>query len=114
MNELSESTLHVRRADGSIDLELLTKALDVTEGELAACIRLPGQNPQDELRRLDELVQILDRVTPWTGSPREAFRWFCHRRIAGFGPKTASDLVQAGRASAVKGYLDRFADGGYA
>lgn len=114
MSQSSENTLQVRRSDGSIDMELLARTLRVTESKLAASVGLSGQDSQEAQRRLNELVRLLERVTPWAGNPRDAFHWFCHRPIASFGGKTAKEMVQAGRASLVETHLDRIAHGGYA
>ena len=114
MNQTSESTLDVRRSDGSVDLESLARTLGVTVAELAASIGLSTQERREVQHRLNVLVDLLERVMPWSGDFQTAYDWYCSRPIAGFGGKTAQDLVQEGRASAVEAYLDRIAAGGYA
>ena len=118
----SESTTNARRPDGSVDVVALAGILNVTEAELAATVGLsgdsdPGQSWHDSPEgqsRLNWLVELLERVTPWAGDPRAAYTWYCSQPIAGFGGMTAQDLVKADRASAVESYMDRITAGGYA
>ena len=99
-----------------------TGILHVTETELAATVGLSGdsgaaqswQDSPEGQSRLNGLVKLLDRVTPWTGNPRAAYAWYCSQPIVSFGGMTAQDLVKVGRASDVETYLDRIAAGGYA
>lgn len=114
MSESSEYTFQVRRSDGSIDIGLLATTLDVTEAELAASVGLSGRDSQEAQGRLNELVKILEAVMPWAGNPQGAFHWYCFQPIAGFGGKTANDMVQAGRVSAVEAHLEGIVYGGYA
>ncbi len=60
------------------------------------------------------MVEILNRVRPWAGSPLQAFAWYRSQPIPAFGDRTAEALVSEGRAEAVKSYLDGIAVGGYA
>jgi hypothetical protein len=114
MSQPYENTLDVRRSDGSIDMELLAKTLNVQESELVSSVGLSGQGVQEVQCQLNEAVQLLDRVTPWAGTPRDAYQWFCSQPIAELGGKTAKEMVRAGRASVVQAHLDRIAEGGYA
>ena len=117
-----ESTINARRPDGSVDVAALAGILNVTETELAATVGLSGdfgaeqswQDSPEGQSRLHWLVELLERVTPWTGGPRAAYAWYCSQPIAGFGGMTAQDLVKADRASAVESYMDRITAGGYA
>jgi hypothetical protein len=59
-------------------------------------------------------VEIINRVSPWAGSVGGAFAWYRSQPLPSFGDKTAEDLVKEGRAQAVKDYLSRIAEGGYA
>ena len=67
-----------------------------------------------QIARYHELKEIVDRITEWVGSEAEAFAWCRSNPIAGFGGKTAEQLVMSGEAAAVRGYLDHIAVGGYA
>jgi uncharacterized protein (DUF2384 family) len=64
--------------------------------------------------RLRDAVEIINRATDWAGSTGRAFAWFRSEPLRSLGDKTAEDLVKEGRAEAVKAYLARIADGGYA
>jgi hypothetical protein len=123
MKESTEFTSKAISPDGSIDIGVLASILGVTEGELASSVGLSGksvtgesgQDSNEVQRRLMVLVNLLKkRVTPWSGDPGAAYDWYCYQPIPSFGGQTAQDLVKMGRASAVKTYLDRIADGGYA
>ncbi len=64
--------------------------------------------------RLREVLEILNRVEPWAGSPLAAYAWYRSQGLPGFGDMTAEQLVTQGHADAVRDYLDAIADGGYA
>ncbi|WP_353215917.1 XRE family transcriptional regulator [Salinisphaera hydrothermalis] len=64
--------------------------------------------------RLREFDEILSYTAPRGGSKRKAFAWFQSRPLPSFGNRTAEALVKAGKASAVKVYLPRLNDGGFA
>jgi hypothetical protein len=64
--------------------------------------------------RLREVAEIVTQVFPWAGSATLAFAWYRAQPLPPFGRRTAEDLVKDGLASAVKVYLDRICDGGYA
>ena len=64
--------------------------------------------------RLRETLEIINRVTPWTGSADRALAWFRSQPLPSFGDKTAEELVKEGRVQALKDYLARIAEGGYA
>jgi len=63
--------------------------------------------------RLRETLEIINRVTPWTGSVDCAFAWFRSQPLPSFGDKTAEELVKEGRMQALRGYLARIAEGSY-
>ena len=67
---------------------------------------------QSDLAR--DAVEIINRVSEWSGGVGRAFAWFRSQPLPSFGDKTAEDLVKEGRTEAVKDYLARIADGGYA
>lgn len=107
---------------GIIETGRLAEQLHVTKGELARVTGLSrdaltkrerSAAPKTQ-QRLRETVDILNRATPWAGSSARAFAWFRSQPLPSFGDKTAEDLVKQGRAQAVKDYLSRIADGGYA
>lgn len=65
-------------------------------------------------KRLREIVQVLNRVSDWCGGPIQALAWFRSRPLPSFDDLTAEDLLKAGRADALRAYLGRVAEGGYA
>lgn len=65
-------------------------------------------------KRLRETVEILNRVSDWCGGPVQALAWFRSQPLPSFGDLTAEDLLKAGRADALRVYLRRVAEGGYA
>ena len=64
--------------------------------------------------RLRELIEILNRVLPWAGSPLAAYAWYRSQSLPSFGDITPEQLVRDGRADDVRHYLDRIAAGGFA
>jgi hypothetical protein len=107
---------------GAVATDRLADLLRVTKAELAAATGLSRDAVSKRARvsapatqaRLRDTVEIVNRVTPWSGSVGGAFAWFRSQPLPSFGDKTAEDLVKEGRAQAVKDYLSRIAEGGYA
>jgi uncharacterized protein (DUF2384 family) len=107
---------------GLIATDRLAEVLHITKTELAKATGLSrdavSKRDRREARqtqtRLRDTVEIINRVTSWTGSPGRAFAWFRSQPLPSFGDRTAEDLVKDGRAQAVKDYLSRIAEGGYA
>jgi len=108
--------------DGLVSADRISDLLKVSKKELAAANgmsrdalsksnRLRSQATQSRLR---SLVEILNRVLPWAGSPMMAWAWYRSEGLPGFGGLTAQQLVQEGRAEAVMKYLDAIAEGGFA
>ena len=96
--------LHITRAE-------LAFAAGVSRDAVAKAARVGTPATQSRLR---DMVEILNRVRAWSGSPQQAFAWYRSQPIASFGDQTAEALVKEGRAEAVKRYLDRITVGGYA
>ena len=53
-----------------------------------------------------ETSVILKRIAKWTNSEDEARMWFVTFQIPAFGNLTAEQLVQNGKAAALKTYLE--------
>lgn len=108
--------------DGMIAADRLSSVLHITRAELAVSLGLSRDAIAKAARvstpstqaRLRDIVEILNRVRPWAGSPQQAFAWYRSQPLPSFGDQTAEALVKEGRAEAVKRYLDRIAVGGYA
>ena len=108
--------------DGLVASSALAKELHITKSDLAEVTGLSKDSVSKVVRlkskatqaRLRDTVEIINHVTEWSGSVGRAFAWFRSQPLPSFGDKTAEDLVKEGRAKAVKDYLSRIADGGYA
>lgn len=109
-------------SSNAVSADSLADRLRVTKSELAAAIGMSRESVSKVARanspsvqaRLREMTEILNRVLPWAGSELAAFAWYRSQPLPSFGDLTAEDLVRAGRAEAVKSYLSRIAEGGYA
>ncbi len=107
---------------GLVAADRLSDLLHVTRGELALALGVPRDSVTKTARarapatqaRLRDMVEILNRVRPWAGTPLAAFAWYRSQPLPSFGDQTAEALVKEGRAEAVKRYLDRIAVGGFA
>ena len=64
-------------------------------------------------QRLREMVEILTRVKPWSGTWLYAYAWYRSQHIPSLGT-TAEQMVRMGHADAVNSYIDGIAAGGYA
>jgi transcriptional regulator with XRE-family HTH domain len=105
--------------EGFIAAKTLAKVLHITQNDLAEVIGLSCDSVSNSSRsksrstqaRLRDTVEIINRVLEWSGGVGRAFAWFLSQHL---NDKTAEDLVKEGRTEAVKAYLARIADGGYA
>ena len=112
----------VMTIEGFVATERLSSALHITKSELANAFGLSREAVSKSSRvktratqtRLRDVVEIINRVLPWTGSYGQAFAWYRSQALPSFGDRTSEDLVKEGRAEAVKSYLSRIATGGYA
>lgn len=112
----------VTDAAGMVQPSLIVSALHVTKAEFAKAAGLSPESVSKRTRvtaratqtRLREVVEIINRVLPWVGSVPMAFAWYRSQPLPTFGDLTAEDLVKAGHAEAVRRYLSRLAEGGYA
>lgn len=114
--------IEVIATDGIIAPERLSDRLKITRTELALAAGLSRDAVSKSSRlaspatqgRLRDMIEIINRVLPWSGSLPLAFAWYRSQPLPSFGDQTAEDLVKEGRAEAVKDYLSRLAIGGYA
>ena len=65
-------------------------------------------------RPIDAPAEILELIEVWTGSYAQAVAWYDTEPLPSFGDVTAATLVRQGRADAVRAYIERIAEGGYA
>jgi uncharacterized protein (DUF2384 family) len=63
---------------------------------------------------LGDIARIIGKAAEMTGDEGRAIIWFRHQPIAGFGRKTALDLVEEGHAEAVMWHLESLENGVYA
>lgn len=109
-------------AHGVVGTDRLVDRLGITKVQLAIACGLSRDAISKSARlhspatqtRLRDVVEILNRVQGWAGSPMMALAWYRSQPLPGFGDRTAEDLVKEGRAEAVKRHLSRIAVGGYA
>lgn len=101
---------------------LIAKALRTTQAEIAATLGLP----RDALSRkarvrsvktqlcLRQMMEIIHRVSEYSGSPLAAYAWYRSEPLVGFGGMTPVQLVREGHVDWVHAHLDRVMAGGYA
>ncbi len=65
-------------------------------------------------RRLREMIEILNKVTPRFGSAPVAYAWYRSEPLSGFSGQTVMQLVRNGEANAVLEYIDAVDAGVYA
>ena len=107
---------------GFVAADQLSDMLHITRAELAVAVGLSRDAVTKAARvsthatqaRLRDIVEILNRVRPWAGSPQQAFAWYRSQPLPAFGDQTAAELVRDGRAVHVMSYLGGLALGGYA
>ena len=100
----------------------LAERLGINKRELALSAGLAPATLQRKTRaaapatvtRLSEVAEVINRVAGWAGGERQAFAWYRSEPLPEFGGRTAESLVKAGKASAVRDYLDHLALGGFA
>lgn len=64
--------------------------------------------------RVTEILEIISRVREWAGGEAQAMAWYRSQPIPALDGRTPEALVKAGRATAVREYLDHVALGGFA
>lgn len=112
----------VMTSENLVSASALAGRLRITKFELATALGLSRDAVSKKARaeaqkiqsRLRDMVEIINQVLPWTGTELAAFAWYRSQPLPSFGDKTAEDLVGEGRGEAVKAYLSRIAEGGYA
>lgn len=118
----SQFLQRVYQANGMVSLDYLTTVLHLNKMEMAPALGLSREALSKTARvranrtqqRLGSVVQILNRVLPWTGSVTAAWAWYRSQALPGFGGSTAEQLVKDGYSENVLEYLDEISNGGYA
>ncbi|MDG4717816.1 MULTISPECIES: XRE family transcriptional regulator [Thalassospira] len=118
----SEFLKNVYEDNGLVRLSYLLKVLHLSKVEMAPAIglsldalsRKKRLTTNQTQQRLNQLVQILNRVLPWTGSVAAAWAWYRSQPLPGFGDLTAEQLVKDGQCKAILEYLEEIDNGGHA
>ena len=107
--------------DGRVDLDRAAAAYLMSREQLVTAAGLDPASALSEMRdgrptprRLVEMLDVLCRVSTWAGGDVRAMAWFRSVPIPALDGATPETLVAAGRAEAVRGYLDHVALGGFA
>lgn len=106
----------------SIESRVIAQHLHVNKTQLANVLGLGVESLRRSNRerasrvqtRMRDMVEIINRTQPWAGSVNQAFAWYRSQPLPSFGGQTAEELVKEGKAAAVKSYLTRINEGGYA
>jgi uncharacterized protein (DUF2384 family) len=107
---------------GIVDVSRMASGLFISRDQLAKTAGLSvttvakrerslAAKPQHRLR---EVLEILARVEDWAGGEAQALAWYRAQPIPALDGRTAEALVQEGRATSVRNYLDHMALGGFA
>ena len=107
---------------GLVDVTRVAEAFRMSKGQLAetAGLGLASVTKSDRRTapkaqtRVTEMLEIISRVRDWAGGEAQAMAWYRSPPIPALDGRTPEALVKAGRAHAVREYLDHFALGGFA
>ena len=108
--------------NGMVIVGNVAQAFGLSSAQIASSLGLPAESVHKRARmlapktqrRIREMLEILGRIAGWAGGPDQAMAWYRSQPIAAFGDQTAEALVRAGKADAVREYLDGIALGGFA
>lgn len=107
--------------NGQLSTARLRTALGLSLRDLARMTGLPYDSVRKSdraastkvQRRLQDWIAILDRVTPWAGSPAQALAWYSAYEIPSLG-MTAEQAVRMGRSDYVWAHIEDVSQGSYA
>ena len=99
---------------GQFEPRKMAAALRTSAEEIAATVGLGKDAVQRRSRvqsdrtqrRLRELAEVLNKVTPRFGSELIAYAWYRSEPLPGFDGRTAMQLVREGEAQQVLEYID--------
>jgi hypothetical protein len=100
--------------DGFFAPKKIARELRTTSEEVAASVGLGRDAVQRKdrvrsdrtQRRLREMVEILNKVSPRLGSAMMAYAWYRSEPLPGFSGQTPMQLVSNGRSGEVLEYID--------
>lgn len=107
---------------GVVDVDRVADAFCMSKTQLALTIGIGQASVSKADRRvapkaqtrMTEMLEIISRVRDWAGGEAQAMAWYRSQPIPALDGRTPEALVKAGRAHAVRDYLDHFALGGFA
>lgn len=107
---------------GVVDVDRVADAFRMSKGQLAetAGLGLASVTKADRRgapraqMRVTEMLEVISRVRAWAGGEAQAMAWYRSQPIPALDGRTPEALVKAGRAHAVREYLDHLALGGFA
>ncbi|MCU7836162.1 MAG: XRE family transcriptional regulator [gamma proteobacterium symbiont of Taylorina sp.] len=119
---MSELIIELFDASGYVSPKALAKQFHTTIKEVAVFSGLSQESVSRHSRvhsktsqkRLRDIILIMNKVLPWSGSPMQAYAWYRSEQLPGFGGLTAEDLVKRGMANDVLDYITELMDGGFA
>ena len=93
-----------------LDLGSVASLLGLPEAQLIAMTGIISRRTEADNAalgvRVREIVEVINRVEPWTGGKQQALIWFRGQGLPAFGDQTAEALLKRGMADAVRSYLD--------
>lgn len=109
-------------AQGHVIVDDVVDVFGLSKLQIARSLGLPKEAVHKRARlgaaktqqRLREMLEIVNRVSDWSGGKLQAMAWYRSQSIPALGDQTAEALVKAGKADVVREYLDGIALGGFA
>jgi Protein of unknown function (DUF2384) len=109
---------------GPVKVKTAARQLGMSSAQLLETAGVQSRKPRSDVSmtqldkaaqtRLQEMLEIVSRISLWAGGKEQAVAWYRAEPIPAFGSRTAESLVKEGKAAAVRDYLDHVATGGFA
>lgn len=107
---------------GVVDVGRVADAFRMSKGQfaetaglgLASVTKADRRGAPRAQMRVTEMLEVISRVRGWAGGEAQAMAWYRSQPIPALDGRTPEALVKAGRAHAVREYLDHLALGGFA
>lgn len=123
--QITTSSLFIKgfmNKGGVVDVDRVADAFRMSKQQLAQTVGLGHASVSKADRRVGpkaqtrvtEMLEIISRVREWAGGETQAMAWYRSQPIPALDGRTPEALVKAGRATAVRDYLDHLALGGFA